>query len=115
MSIQQIVTDQTSLDYEQITQLDGVEYLLRFLWSDRESCWYLDISDQDANPLASHIKIVVDWSLLTRRTDPRLPQGVLIASDMTGKGIDVQTPDELGGRVQLFYITADDALLQVAA
>lgn len=104
-----IDTDSSSLFYEQITQLDGREYLFRFLWCDRESAWYLYIYDQGNNPLALSIRLVVLSPLLRRFVDPRLPPGLLFCQDMTGQGKDIETADDLGTRVLLAY--ADEAEL----
>ena len=100
--------DTADLDYEQVTQLEGVEYLFRFLWSDRESAWYMDLSDQDQDPIAQFVRITVGWPLLRRFRDPRLPPGMLIAIDTTGDNEDVAVPSDLGARVLLFYVTSDD-------
>ena len=107
----------TSEDFRQLTQLEGVEYLLRFQWMSREGAWYLGIYDQDENPLATWIKVVVQWDLLRRRRvrEPRLPQGLLTAIDTSGQMLDPQTADELGQRVRLRYVTTDDPALAVSA
>lgn len=109
-----IDNDTTELYYEQITQLDGLEYLMRFLWSDREGCWYLGIYDQNNNPIALGIRLIVSWSLLRRFIDPRLPSGVLMCVDLSGQDIDIRESGDLGARVKLTYITADDSLLVTA-
>lgn len=106
-----IDADASDLYYDQITQLEGVEYLLTFAWSARESCWYLDVGDQDGNPLASGVKLVVSWPLLRRFNDDRLPPGFLYCVDMTGNGMDIEVPEDLGSRVLLTYITSDDPVL----
>jgi hypothetical protein len=119
MSYLVIDTDAAATDkrFEQTTQLDGLEYLLTFQWSDRESCWYLDVEDQDGNPLCELVKLVVSWPLLRRfRTNQAVPQGVLACCDMSAptpdQAADIVSPEELGQRVLLMYITADDPDLQ---
>lgn len=112
MSFLVVDTTDPSLFYEQITQLDGFEYLLRFIWSDRESRWYLNLYDQDENPLALGIGIKVGWPLLHRFKDPRLPPGLLMAVDTSGAGIDAQAPTDLGDRILLMYVTGDDPAIQ---
>lgn len=91
--------------YQQITTLEGTDYLLTFALNLRDSYWYLDIADQDGVPIVSNIKIVVAWDLLKRCTDIRRPPGVLLAVDLTGSGLD-PGPTDLGGRVELRYLTA---------
>jgi hypothetical protein len=104
--------DPSSFPNEQITQLDGIEYLFRFMWSDRESRGYLNIYDQDENPLALGIGLKIGWPLCRRFKDPRLPPGLLICVDMSGSGLDAETADDFGSRIQLMYVTADDPSLQ---
>jgi hypothetical protein len=111
MSVEIINNETTSLDYEQITQLDGIEYVLRFIWSDRESIWYMHIFDQDENELATGIALVVSFPLLRRYVDPRLPPGALVCVDTSEMGQDIQVSTDLGSRVLLMYFTADDPLL----
>jgi hypothetical protein len=95
--------------YEQQTQIEGLVYILQFYWSARESAWYLGIYDQGQNAIATGIRIVVDWPLLRRFTDPRLPPGRLIALDMSNQMQEIQTQSDLGSRVLLTYISSDDA------
>lgn len=102
---------QTLLYFDQLTQLEGVEYLLTFLWSDRESCWYVGIGDQDGNPIAQGIRLVLGASLLRRFTDTRLPPGRLALVDFTGTGLDLTQPTDLGVGYQLMYVTSDDPIL----
>lgn len=104
-------TTADSLLYTQTSQFEGVEYSLRFLWAERESCWYMDIGDQNGQPIAPFIRLVCGASLLRRFTDPRLPQGFLACVDLTGAGLDIQVPGDLGTRVPLVYLTSDDPLV----
>jgi hypothetical protein len=103
-----IDTNTTALAFDQLAQLDGVEYLLDFEWEDRESCWYMNIFDQDQNPLAYGIKLVINTPLLRRFRDPRLPKGLLFCGDLSESETDIAAPGDLGNRVPLVYLTADD-------
>ncbi len=113
MAILQIDTGlaQTSKYFDQLTQLEGVEYLFTFLWSDREGCWYVELGDQDGNPIASGVRLVLGASLLRRFTDTRLPPGLLTLVDYTGTGFDLASPGDLGVGYQLMYLTSDDPIL----
>lgn len=93
--------------FEQITTLDGTDYLLTFAYNERDGFWYLDVADQDGDPIALALKCVVDWNMLRRCTDPRKPAGILAFDDITSAGIDPGF-DDLGLRVQLVYFTADE-------
>jgi hypothetical protein len=93
--------------YRQRTILDGVEYVLELLFSQREGRWYLSIRDATGAPLALAIKLVANWPLLYRfRSVVGLPPGELVAADVRPVPVD-PTLAELGDVVQLCYIEAD--------
>ena len=75
-------------DYQQITSLDGSDFILRFLFNQREAKWYLDIADKDGVAIVNGIKIVVGISLLRKVTDARRPPGLLTAMDTTVRDIE---------------------------
>lgn len=91
--------------YTQRITLDGIEYLFRFDWSDREQRWYLTISDIDEKELASGIKIIANWPLLRRFVNPALPRGTLMAADLSPQNGEPPTYAELGQRVKLVYFS----------
>jgi len=99
------IPSEVPLFSERIT-LQGIEYLFQFDWNDREQRWYLAILTVDEKPLATGIKIVANWPLLRRFTDPRLPPGTLIAADLSPMQGESPTYLELGTRVRLMYIPA---------
>jgi hypothetical protein len=103
-----VETDPTVTEYNQLTQLEGIEYLLSFYWSDREAGLYLSLLDQDQNPIAVGIKLVLGSSLLAKYTDPRLPPGILYLYDTSGQGLDIQALGDLGTRIELLYLTSDE-------
>jgi hypothetical protein len=105
---QLIDTATDSTYWDQSVTLEGIEYLFEFFWSDRETCYYLNIYDQDENPIALLIRLVIDWRILRRFSDPRLPPGILALSDTSGAGADIGARSDLGARVILFYVTSDD-------
>jgi len=96
-----VTTDQVL--YQQVTTLDGVDYVLTFALNLRDSYWYLDVADQDGSPIATNIKVLVNWDLLRRCVDERKPKGMLMAHDTTGQGLD-PGPTDFGTRVQLLYL-----------
>jgi hypothetical protein len=101
-----IPTSITKSNYVQNTTLDGVEYVLRFRWNQRESKWYLAIELPDETVLVAGIKVVADWPLLKMQTSELLPPGELFAVDSTGQETDPGLRD-LGERVTLFYFEGD--------
>jgi hypothetical protein len=94
------------------TTLDGVEYILRFTYVQRENCYYLSIEDINAGQdLLSGIKIVTGFPLVGQyRGLGNLPPGELIALTNTQD----DSPAGLGelgekARVTLYY--ADETFL----
>lgn len=97
---------QTALThYDMRVPLDGATYLLEFRWSIREACWYLDLRDEQEDPIYLGMKVLPNVNLLFRCVDERCPPGVLAAVDTTGAG-DPPGIDDLGGRVQVLYFPA---------
>lgn len=90
-------------EYTQRTVLEGREYVLRFIYNEREGAWYLDISDSDENPLMLGMKLVADWNLLRRATDARLPTGELYAVDLAGS----DQSEDVAGRRAILQIARD--------
>lgn len=95
------------------TQLDGTSFGLDFSWNARGEYWVLIIKDASSNPLVRRV-IRVGQPLLARFKDKRLPPGDLVAVDTTGKDQDPGLKD-LGGRVQLVYLTAADIVTALSA
>lgn len=90
----------------QRTRLDGVDYLLSFVYNQREDRIYLSLADDEELPIVSGIKILANYPLLWRhRHDPKIPPGELMAIDTTSDG----SPPGLGElgeglRCQLTYL-----------
>jgi len=107
MAIVQIPTSQSLPFYSQKTLLDGQTYTLQFKWNDREEAWYLDLLTDLEEPISMGIKIVTDWPLNRRITDPAAPPGVISAIDTTGAGTNPGFED-LGNKIILVYIDEDE-------
>jgi len=97
----------TDANWTQVTTLGGRDFIFTFRWNAREMSWYLDIADQDNVLLAASRKLVADYPVLTRRTDPRLPRGVLWTIDRSGQGLDPGRYD-LDERVILVFVEPGD-------
>lgn len=94
--------------YQQRTRIEGRDYVLSFAYNEREERWYLTISDEEEDPIATGVKLVSNWPLLgPYRYDDRCPPGELAVSDISGDG---SPPAQLelgeGKRCELFYFTA---------
>lgn len=94
--------------FDQLTQLEGAEYLLQFIWSPLENAMYMNVCDQDGNQLASGIRLVCGVGLLRKFHDARLPPGAFIVENFSGTDADLDSPTDLNGNFPLVYITSDD-------
>lgn len=103
----QIPTDFNSPSFRQTIQLGASVYSLTFTWNGREEFWYMDIAMNINDPIVSGIKLVVDWSLINRFADARLPTGHIVALDLSGQGLDAARND-LGSRVALIFMTDEE-------
>jgi hypothetical protein len=91
--------------WTQVTALDGVDYTLTFTYDQRESVFYLTISDAVGNDIVSGVKLVCKWPLLAGKRDVRLPPGVLMVLSNTTDSSPPGLEDLVaGGRCQLFYL-----------
>jgi len=98
-----------SPNFEQVVTLDGVDFVLVFLWNDRSSSWYMETRDTDRNPLAAFRKIVCDIPFIVMDTTAGLPAGQLWFFTRDGSGTRPGLLD-LGQNVQLAYIIEDNVL-----
>lgn len=91
--------------YDQRTALEGVEYLWEFRYNLRRELWTFSIRALDGTPILMSQSIVVGIPLNRRAVGG--PPGVLIAVSET-ENIDPPTMLELGDRVKLCYVSADE-------
>ena len=90
--------------YDFDVELDGRIYNLEMKWNERDSTWFMTMSDSEESPIVSGVRLVVDWDLLRTCVDARRPPGTLMAVDSTGEGYPSLA--DLGSRVQLVYVEA---------
>lgn len=111
--------DTTAAHQEFATTLDPNApdtYILRTMWNERDSCFYLDLYDSGRVPIWLGQRIVVGWRMWNQCVDPRKPPGELMALDSSNKDLDATLTvnsdgtivSELGGRVRLIYFTASE-------
>ena len=89
--------------YDFSIDLDSRTSLLEFHWNARDAAWYLSIYDQDENLVLAGRKLVLDFPLLARFLDPRLPAGELFVVDTSAANQPPALTD-LGSRVVLLYV-----------
>jgi hypothetical protein len=93
--------------YRVATNLGETQFVLDVHWNGRAEAWYLDLATEDGAPIRSGMKIVLGALLGIRSRDPRMPDGVLVASDLSGEGRDA-TLDDLGSRVVVFFYPSSE-------
>jgi len=85
--------------------LEGTTYTLSFYWNTRLGAWFLDVLDDGGdNVLNAGLRLVADFPLHPYRTG-RVPGGLFVAVDTSGKHEDPGLTD-LGQRTQLVYFSA---------
>lgn len=89
--------------YNQRVTLDGVEYLLKLDWTDREQRFYLSIFLTDGTPISTGNKLVANWPLLRKCANVNKPPGILIAVDCSPNGGDPPVLSDIGIRVKILY------------
>lgn len=93
--------------YSMRVELDAVLYELSFEWNERIASWLMSIATEAGDPIVLNVKLSVTLDLLGDFSDSRLPPGLLLAVDTTGKDLDPAF-DDLGNRVQLVYTPAGE-------
>lgn len=94
-------------NYRVGTVLGGTQYLIDVRWNARDGAWYMDVLAEDETPIALGIKIVLGAFLGGHVTDPSFPDGLLLASDLTGRGMDAGFDDLGAGVVVNFWTRAE--------
>jgi hypothetical protein len=94
--------------YSMQVPLEGTGYTLEFRWNTRESAWYMHVKTDIGDEILDSLKVVVSWPLGFRSQDARRPPGCFLAQDTSGLGLDPGLND-LGDRVQLYYVEAAEA------
>jgi hypothetical protein len=106
MAVQILTVVQGRARFRERTHLDGKEYVLEFRLSERESRWYLDISDVNGVLLVGALKLVLHRKLLEPlRSVAGLPPGELLLLDTRPTPAPPDL-DELGVVDQLVYVEA---------
>ena len=89
-------------------ELEGFNYTLEFYWNTREACFYMNIFDNNQEPVLLSVKAVIDQPLGFRYKLPKMPPGCLIMTDTSGARLDPTWSNDLqrsdlGDRVILDY------------
>lgn len=85
--------------------LAGIVYGIKVRWCDPASCWTMDISDANGNPIIQGVPIITGADLLSQFEYLGIG-GALIAQTDTDADA-VPTFDNLGSQAGLYFVTAE--------
>lgn len=83
-------------------ELGGVVYALRVRWSERGSCWHLDLADADGAAIVTGMRLTEGFPLLARYRHLSVPAGELVLVDTRDRDGE-PTLQDLGERYRLYY------------
>jgi hypothetical protein len=101
--IRRININPTFADQTQEIVLGAAVYRLRLAWNTRMELWTLDLSTRAGDPILSGIPVVLNYDLIGRFADARLPRGFIVAFDSTQSMATIGRLD-LGRTVPLLYV-----------
>lgn len=90
-------------DQTQEVALGTGVYRLRLSCNTRMNAWALDLSTRTGDPILSGIPVVLNYDLIGRFADARLPDGFIVAFDSTQAMPTIGRMD-LGRTVPLLYV-----------
>ena len=83
-------------------ELDGVVFLMVFLFNQRAGVWYFDLLTEAGVPIRRSIKLTTGWQWLRQVQRIGRPAGELLALDTTQSGL-LATFDTLNDTIQFIY------------
>lgn len=88
--------------------LEGVRVRFDTYTNRDDNSWYLDIYDDDDQPMIIGIALAVGLDLLFPYRHLNVPPGILFVQDQGGQPFrDPILPDFFAGNMALFYVSAD--------
>lgn len=70
-------------------ELDGVEYVLRFVWVERDASWIVSLYTTDLQPIVVGAFARVGVDLLDNLSGTTRPPGRLLLEDLSGTGAEL--------------------------
>ncbi len=89
------------------TQLGESFFVVSWRWNARDGVWYFGLSDADALPIVSGVRVVLNVDLLSGVSSPRRPPGPIVVVAPSGSAEEPGLSD-LGGRVKVLYIAPEE-------
>lgn len=90
--------------YSQRTQLDGEDFVLFFQLNERLCRWFVDITDEEGNPLGSGLRLTTNFPVGRFLRDERIPKGILSVVDQAGGGDNIDALNQLTRDAGLFEL-----------
>lgn len=103
MAIVTLPVDQDSPWFAFTTTLDSVSYTLEMAYNTRAQRWILSIGSATGSPILASVPIVIERDLLFGLRYLSVPQGILLAVDTSGQGLQPQAGSFLLNH-RLYYI-----------
>lgn len=100
----------SNASYRFATVIKDVSYIIDVHWNTRESAWYMDWYREDLTEIVLGVKIVLGCYLGRRVDEPPFSEGVLVAVDTSGEGVEAAF-DDIGTRVIVRFIPTEDLLI----
>lgn len=109
MTAQLVPTYTDTTHYSEQVTLDGSPYVLTFDFNQREAAWYVSVGLPDGTRIYDGLKLVCNWPLMHKCSDPNRPPGDLF---VLSNSADNSTPGladlGTGGRCALYYLPQAD-------
>lgn len=83
-----VPTLQGFADYTEIVQLGGLTYRLRWIWNARAECWFVTVLGAGGDVIVAGKRVVLEWPLLRQHVQNTLPDGAIMALDITGQRVE---------------------------
>lgn len=99
------LTDGTAA-YDERLELEGVEYILTFLWNVRRERWSFSITGLDGAAILTGATVSLGVPLNRRAVAG--PPGLFVAVSLS-ENDDPPGLTDLGGRVSLLYVESEDS------
>ena len=78
--------------------LGGVEYRVRFTWSERNAAWYFDVLEQDGTPIYTGYRVSANWSPTVATLPVNKPGG-----EIRVRGFDGYSREDFGQAVEFIF------------
>jgi hypothetical protein len=98
--------------YRLATNIENENYIFFVRWNSRDAAWYFDLLEQNGTMIARGVKIVLGAPLARSTVHRLFAAGVFVARDTTKSGKE-PTLDDLGTRVQLWYLTTAEMVAEI--